>query len=135
MPESIRKHAQRAQRRVHLIEVFHLVEEVALGGRVELGRPLPLDQHLQEEGEEIEVFLGRRERKRVDLEIPGFQADADIQAAEKLREILKASAQVEDEHVRRVLLQISNQEVQKKTLTGTRSSQNHGVGHIAVMEI
>src|SRR5208337_881104 len=71
VPESIRKHAQRAQRWVHFIEVLHLVEEVAFGGWVELARPLPLDQHLQEEGEEIEVLLRRWQRKRIDLETLG----------------------------------------------------------------
>src|SRR5271157_2180081 len=53
VPESIRKHAQRAQRRVHLIEVLHLMKEVALGGRVQLAYLLALNQHFQEEGEEI----------------------------------------------------------------------------------
>src|SRR5208283_4618900 len=51
VPESIRKRAQRTQRRVHLIEVFHLVEKVAFGGWVELARLLALNQHFQEEGE------------------------------------------------------------------------------------
>src|ERR1700685_2136013 len=59
VPERVRQHAQRAQRRVHRIQVFDLVEEVALGGRVELTRPLSLDQHFQEEREEIEIFLRR----------------------------------------------------------------------------
>src|SRR5271157_3485628 len=135
VPESIGKHAQRAQRWVHFIEVLHLVEEVAFGGWVELARSLPLDQHLQEEGEEIEVLFRRWERKRIDLETLGFQTDADIRTAEKLREAFEAPTQVEDESVRRVLLQVGDQEVQKKTLPGTRSSENHGVCHIAVMEI
>src|ERR1700684_2195753 len=43
MPERVRQHAQRAQRRVHRIQVFDLVEEVALGGRVELTRSLSLN--------------------------------------------------------------------------------------------
>src|SRR5271163_193254 len=57
VPEGVRQHAQRAQRRVHRIEVFDLVEKFALGGGVEFARPLPLNQHLQEESEEIEIFL------------------------------------------------------------------------------
>src|SRR5260370_13676763 len=104
MAERVRQHAQSAERRVHRIQVFHLVEEIALGGWVELTRPLSLDQHFQEECEEIEIFLRRWQRKRVDLEIPGFKPDADIRAAEKLREAFKAPAKVEDERVRILLL-------------------------------
>src|SRR5271156_2971039 len=63
VPERVRQHAQRAQLRVHRIQVFDLVEEVTLGGGVELARPLSLDQHFQEESEEIEVFLRRWQRK------------------------------------------------------------------------
>src|SRR5271163_1047986 len=61
--ERVRQHAQRAQRRVHRIQVFDLVEEVALGGRVELTRPLSVNQHFQEEREKIEVFFGWWQRK------------------------------------------------------------------------
>ena len=111
------------------------MEEVAFGGRIEVARLLPLNQHFQEESEEIEIFLRRWQRERVDLEIPGFQADANIRSAEKLREAFKAPAQVEDERVRIVFLEISDQKVQKKTLPGTRPPENHGVCHIAVMEI
>src|SRR5271163_4984076 len=45
--ERVRQHAQRAQCRVYRIQVFDLVEEVALGGGVELARPLALNQHFQ----------------------------------------------------------------------------------------
>src|ERR1700692_414320 len=61
--ERVRQHAQRAQRRVHRIQVFDLVEEIAFGCRVELTRPLSLDQHFQNESEEIEIFLRRWQRK------------------------------------------------------------------------
>src|SRR5271154_6851791 len=46
VPERICENAKRAQRRVHRVEVFDLVKEIALGGRVEISRPLPLDQDL-----------------------------------------------------------------------------------------
>ena len=91
-----------------------MVEEVTFGGRIELARPLPLNQNFQEEREEIEIFLRRWQRKRVDLEIPGFQADANIRSAEKLREAFKAPAQVEDERVWIVFLEISDQKVKRK---------------------
>src|ERR1019366_7944849 len=117
------------------IQVFDLVEQVALGGRVELARLLPLDQHFQEEREESEIFLRRWQRKRVDLEILGFQADANIRAAEKLREAFKASAQIENERVRIVFLKVGDQEIQQERFPGARPPENHGVCHIAVMEI
>src|SRR6202041_810119 len=60
VPERIRQHAKSAQRWIYCIQVLYLVEEIALGGRIELAHPLSLDQHFQEEGEEIEIlFRGR----------------------------------------------------------------------------
>ena len=115
-PERIRQHAQRAQRRVHRIQIFDLVIEFALGGRVEFAWPLALNQDFQEEREEIEILLGGRQRKRIDFEILGFEADADIGAAEKLREAFKAPAQVEDERVRLVFLEIGDEEIQQETI-------------------
>ena len=94
-----------------------------------------LNQHFQEESEEIEIFLRRWQRKRIDLEILGFKADANIRAAEKLCEAFKAPAQIEDERVRIVFLEIGDEEIQQERFSGTRSPENHGVGHIAVMEI
>ena len=82
VPERVRQHAQRAQRRVDGVQVLDLVEEVALGGRIDLGSSLPLDQDFQEQSEKIEIPLRGRERKRIDLKILGFQADANIRAAE-----------------------------------------------------
>src|ERR1700724_30611 len=58
MPERVGQHAERAQRRLHFIEIFDLVEQVALRGRVKVASPLPLHEHLQEEHEKIEIFLG-----------------------------------------------------------------------------
>src|SRR6202167_5618611 len=133
--ERIRQHAQRAQGRVYRIQVFDLVEEVALGGGVELARPLALNQHFQEESEEIEVFLRRWQRKRIDLEIRGIKADANIRAAEKLCEAFKASAQVEDERVRIVLLEIGDEEIQQERFSSSRSPKNHAVGDIPIVEI
>src|SRR5271156_2284146 len=43
MPERICENTERAQRRVHRVEVFDLVKEITLSGRVELTRPVPLD--------------------------------------------------------------------------------------------
>ena len=71
-----------AQRRVHRLEVFNLVEKFPFGGAGQSSpRPLPLNQHLQEERKEIEIFLRRWEREGIDLEALGFQAHANIGAA------------------------------------------------------
>src|SRR5260370_12184258 len=85
MPERVCQHAQRAERRVHRIQVFDLVEEFAFCGGVEFAGPLPLDQHFQEQREEIEILLRRWQRKRIDLEILGFQANANIGTSPDLR--------------------------------------------------
>ena len=135
MPERICENAERAQRRIHRVEVFDLVKEIPLSSRVEFTRPLPLDQDLQEEREEIEIFLGRWQRERIDLEIFGFQANANIRAAKELREAFEASAQIEDEGVRIVFLKIGDEEIEQETFAGAGSPKNHGVGHIAVVEI
>src|SRR5579863_3876705 len=111
------------------------MKKVAFGGRVEFARPLSLNQDLQEESEEIEVFLRRGQGERVDLEIVGFEAHADIRAAEQLREALKAPAQIEDEGVRSIFLKIGDEEIQKETFSRARPAENHGVGHVAVVEI
>src|SRR5882762_6736236 len=126
VPQSVRQHAQRAQRRVHRIQVFDLVEEVALSGRVEFARSLPLDQHFQKESEEIEILLCRWQRKRVDFEILRFQADTDIRATEKLREALEAASQIKDEGVRLVFLKIGDEEIQQERFPCTGSPKNHG---------
>src|ERR1700730_8019212 len=135
MPERVCEHAQRAQRRVHRIQIFNLMEEIAFARGVELTRPRALNQDFQEEGEKIEIFFGGRERERVDLEIPGFEADPNIRAAEKLREAFKAPAQIEDKGVRRVFLKIGDEKIQKEAFAGTRSPKNHGVGDVAVMQV
>src|SRR5229473_5841258 len=135
VPERVRQHAQRAERRVDRIEVFDLVKEFTLGGRVELAGSLPLDQHLEKQREKIEIFLRRGQRKRVDLEILGFQAHANIRASEKLRKAFKAPTQVKNERVRIVFLKIGNEEIQQERLPCTRSPKDHRVGHIAIMEV
>src|SRR6202167_3956970 len=100
MAQGIGEHTQGAQRRVHGIQIFDLLEEVALACRVELARLGSLHQNPHEQGKEIEIFLGRRQRKRIDLEILAFQADAKVGTGEKPREAFKAPTQIEDERVR-----------------------------------
>src|SRR5882724_2716513 len=114
MTERIRQHAQRAKRGIDRIQIFDLVIEIAFDGRVEFPGPRSLNQDFQKESEKIEILFRRRERKRVDLEIFGFQTDTDVRTAEELREAFKTPAQIEDEGVRVVFLQIGDQKVEEK---------------------
>jgi len=50
-------------------------------------------------------------------------------------EAFKAPAQVEDERVRLVLLEIGNEEIQQERFSGAGTPQNHGVRHVAVMKV
>src|SRR5271154_4317934 len=111
------------------------MKEVALCGRVDLGSSLPLDQNFQEQGEKIEILLGGWQRKRIDLEILGLQADAHIRSPEQLCEAFKASTQIEDEGVRSIFLQVRDEEIQEKRFPGAGPAENHGVSHIPVMEV
>ena len=86
--------------------------QIAFRGRVELASLLSLNQNLEEQREKVEILFRRWQGERVDLEILGFQSDANIRAAKQLREALKAPAEIEDEGVRVVLLEIRDQEVE-----------------------
>src|SRR5882724_9372266 len=124
MTERIRQHAQRAKRGIDRVQIFDLVIEIAFDGRIEFPGPRSLNQDFQEEREEIEIFLRRRERKRIDLEIVGFQTDADVRTAEELREAFKTPAQIEDEGVRVVFLQVGDEEVEEEGLPRAGPAQN-----------
>ena len=116
MAEGIRQHSERAQRGIDRVEIFDLVIEIAFGRRIKLRRPLALHQDLQKQREEIEIFLGGRKRKGIDFEILGREAHAHVGAAKQLRQAFKASAQVEDEGVRRILLELVIRKFSKNDL-------------------
>ena len=65
----------------------------------------------------------------------GLKSHPDIGAAEQLRQALEAPAQIENEGVRLVLLEIGDQEIQQERLSRAGPPENHGVGHVAVVEI
>ena len=135
MAEGIRQHSERAQRGLDRVEIFDLLVEIAFCGRIKLGRPPALDQHLQENSEEIEVFLRGRKREGIDFEIPGREANAHVGAAEQLGQAFKASAQIKDEGVRRILLHAGDQKIQQERLARAGTPQDHGVRDVTVMEI
>src|ERR1700693_4493533 len=104
MAEGIREHAQGAKRRINRIQIFNLLIEIAFNGCVECSDPRTLDQNLDKQCEEIEIFFRRDERKRVDSEVLGFAAHADVRAAKKLGEAFKTSAHIEDKGVGGIFL-------------------------------
>ena len=120
---------------VYGIEILNLVVEVALGRGVKFCRPGALKQDFQKEREEVEVLFGWWQREWIDFEVLGFESDADVGAAEEMRKAFKASAQIEDERMRRVLLEICDQKVQQERLSRAGSPENHRVRNVSVVKI
>ena len=59
----------------------------------------------------------------------------EIRALEQPGQAAKAPAQIEDESVRFVLLQIGNQEVQQEGFARTGAPENDGVRNVPMMQI
>src|SRR5580700_1926755 len=112
LAQGIGEHSERTQRGIDRVEILDLVIEIAFGRGIEFTVLLVLHQDLQEESEEVEIFLGGCKREWVDLEIPGLQTHARIGAAKQMRKAFKAPAQIEDECVGLVLLEVRDQEIQ-----------------------
>ena len=62
------------------------------------------DEHAQEEIEEVQVLVCRREREWVDAEARIFEPDIQIGATKDARQRLIAAAEIEDEGERFILL-------------------------------
>src|ERR1700733_7424877 len=83
----------------------------------------------------MEILFCWLQRERIDFEISGFQAYTDVGTAEQLGEAFKAPAEVENECVRLVFLEIRNDEIQQETFSSPGSPQDHGVGDVSVVKI
>lgn len=59
MGKRVGQHAESAQGWIDGVEIFDLGVELAVGGGVEFERSRTLEQDLDEQGEEIQVFFGR----------------------------------------------------------------------------
>jgi len=81
------------------------------------------EQDLHEERKEIEVRLGRREAERIDVKVARFEADRKIRPAEKAGKAFKASAEIEDEGVGVILLEIRDQKIQKEGLPAASAAR------------
>jgi hypothetical protein len=65
--------------------------------------------------------FGRRERERVDIEVPRLMAHIQIAAAVDRSERLEAAADIEDEGERLVLLSVLQQKIAEIAFIGTRA--------------
>ena len=73
-------------------------------------------KNLEEQSKEVEIGLGVRQAKRIDFESWRVDADIDVCSLEELGEIFKTAAQVEDECVGIVFLEIGDEKIQKERL-------------------
>ena len=96
---------------------------------------MPSIEHTEEAKEELQVLLGRRQRKRIDGEVPRLLADVEIRSAEDRRQRLEAAADIEDVGQRRVLLCVLEKKVAEIRFATARSAQNECVRHFAVVQI
>jgi hypothetical protein len=133
--QSVREDPQPSQFRIHGIQVLNLFVNIAIGDRVELERAFALQQDFHKQSQEVEILLGRREGERIDRKALGFEPSRDVRSGEKMCEAFKAAAEIENEGVRVILLEIGDQEVQQKGLSGAGAAENHGVRDVLVMEI
>ena len=83
-----------------------------------------------ESAEKIQIALGRRQGKGIDLEVGRLKSYVEIRAVEQASQAAKAAAQIKYESTRFILLQIGNQEVQQKGFSRTGAPEDHGVREI-----
>ena len=98
-------------------------------------RALGFGEHANEKRQEIQVALRWRQGKGIDLELARFEADLEIRAPEQPGQAAETSAQVEDESVRLVFLQIGDQEIQQEGFARSGAAENDGVRHVPVVKI
>src|SRR5262249_7766653 len=130
----VRQHVEGSQRRVERIQIFNLFVQLAVCSWIKRAERTP-EQNLHEQGQEIEICLGRRQAERVNGELARFESDPKIRAAEKPRKAFKTSAKIEDEGVRVVFLEVRDQKIQKERLPAAGAAENHGMRRVAVMEV
>src|SRR5216683_510231 len=135
MPERVGEDSESSQGLVNGVKILNLLVEVSLLGGVQFDRRCALKQHLYKQSQEIEVLLRGRERERVDSEVRRIDANPHVGAAKEMCKALEAPAQVKDERPRLVFLEIGDEKVQKERFASTCAPENHGVGHVVIMEV
>src|ERR1700730_4678484 len=132
--QSVHQHIQGAERWVERIQVLDLLVQFPLACRIEAACRSS-QKYFDKESQEIEIRLGWWKTERVDAEVRGFKPNAQIRTLEQTRQAFKAAAQVKDEREWVIFLEIGNQEIQKKAFSAARAAQDHGVGHVTVVQI
>ena len=136
LANDVRKVRDGALGRLQHVHALDGIPQAALFFEVQ---PVPLfvalDQHAEEAEEELQVFLGLRQRERIDGEVARLLAGVQVRAAEDRRKRLEAAADIEDEGQRRVLLRILQQKIRQIRLPTTRHPEDQRVGNLAVMQV
>src|SRR6266851_4915781 len=133
--ECVGQHSQSSQFRVNAVEIFDLLVNFLLFFERKLFAAMVIGKNLHEEGEKVEIGLRFREAKGVDFERGAVWADFDVAAFKQWGEALEAPAQVEDECVRIVFLQIGDEEIQEERFPRPRPPEDHGMGGVFAMQI
>jgi len=94
-----------------------------------------LQQHLHKKGKKVEILLRRRKRERIDPEVRRIDSYLHVRTAEKLREAFETASEVKNKGPRIVFLEIGDKKIQKERFSRSSSPENHGVGHVPMMEV
>src|ERR1700686_5577154 len=135
MSQRVCQNSKRWELRVNRIQILDLLVEIPFLAGFQVDRRRALQQNLHKQGKKIEVLLRRRKRERINPEVRGVDPYLDVRTAKKLRETFETPAEVKNECPRVVFLKISDKKVQKERFPGSSSPENHGVGHVPVVEV
>src|SRR5260370_32372850 len=92
-------------------------------------------KNFDEKSQKVEIWLRFRQAKGVDFERGAVHADFDAGTFKQTGEAFKAPAQIEDECIGIVFLQIGDEEIQKEAFSSPRPPEDHRVGGIFAMQI
>src|ERR1700722_13097244 len=135
MSQRVCQNSKRSELWVNRIQILDLLVEVPFLAGFQVDWRRALQQNLHKQGKKVEILLCRRERERIDPEVRGVDSYLHVRTTEKLREAFEAASEVKNEGPRVVFLEIGDKKVQKERFSGSSSSENHGVGHVPVMEV
>src|SRR5580658_7016442 len=135
MSQRVCQNAKRSELWINRIQILDLLVEISFLAGFQVDCRGALQQNLHKQGKKVEILLRRRKRERIDPEVRRIDSYLHVRTAEKLREAFETAAEVKNECPRIIFLEIGDKKVQKERFSGSGSSENHGVGHIPVMEV
>src|SRR5580658_6660367 len=135
MSQRVCQNSKRSELWVNRIEILNLLVEIPFLARFQVDWRRALQQNLHKQGKKVEILLRRRKRERINPEVRGVDSYLHVRTPEKLREAFETASEVKNEGPRIIFLEISDKKVQKERFSGSSSSENHGVGHVPVMEV